>query len=147
MTLSSFLPSPTRTGLRHWLAPALLAAVTGCLLVAAGAGAGGGAYYSQRGAEAIVEAGFDQVVTAAQRALEQRGVRVRRTKDKHDKDEAKREVRIEGEARDRNLTVEVRLRQTGRRAVQVQVVAKRSEVTWDKDFARSVLERIVTLSR
>jgi len=29
----------------------------------------------------------------------------------------------------------------------VQVVAKRSAVTWDKDFARSVLDKIVANSR
>ena len=147
MRLNSAVPAPTGAAVRRWAALGLVPALAGCLVVAAGAGAGGGAYYAQRGAEATVEAGFERVLAASQQALAERGVRVRQTKDKHDQDGAKREARLEGEARDRNLNVEVRLRQAGRAAVQVQVVAKRTEVTWDKDFARGVLERIVALSR
>ena len=43
--------------------------------------------------------------------------------------------------------VRVTLAVEGNNTTRVQVVAKRSAVTWDKDFARSVLDKIVAYSR
>ena len=39
------------------------------------------------------------------------------------------------------------LKPEGTSSTRVQVVAKKSAVTWDKDFARAVLDKIVAFSR
>jgi hypothetical protein len=114
---------------------------SGCVAVAAGAGAAAGIYYSDRGAESTVNASFEQVVAAAQRALPELGVRIRRTE--RDDENGQREARIDGDRNDDQGVVEVKVRQDRTRPVEIEVVAKKSEVTWDKDFAGKVLERII----
>jgi hypothetical protein len=138
---------PAARGVQRWAVVAVLPLLAGCLIVAAGAGVGGGVYYTKRGAESVVQGRFEHVLGAARQALQQHGVRIRRTEGRHDRDESKREAMLEGDQRERNLVVEVRLRQKGHGSVQVQVVARRSEVIWDKEFARAVLDRIVALAR
>ena len=132
--------------LSQWGALALPLAAAGCLFVAAGAGVGGGVYYTKRGAEAVVTARFDRVVAATQQALAQHGVRVEKSERKHDREEGKREAKFEGRNRDRETEVEVKLKQRKDGTVRIQVVAERSVVKWDREFAHRLLERIVTLS-
>ena len=118
-------------------AAALLLA--GCVVAAAGAGAGGGIYFTQRGVESVVPATVERAAAATNQAFDQ--LKVRQTKSQVE--QGKRE--IEGTAGDREVSVT--LKAEGTNATRVQVVAKRTAVTWDKDFARSVLDKIVANSR
>jgi len=52
---------------------------------------------------------------------------------------------IEGTGRDRDVSVTLKPEGTG--STRIQVVAKASAVTWDKDFARQILDKIVVYSR
>ena len=117
--------------------------IAGCVVAAAGAGAGGGVYFTQRGVESVVPASLDRTYDATQQAFQQLHVRETKTTAQPGGGEEKREV--EGAASDREVTVT--LQSEGRGSTRVQVIAKKSAVTWDKDFARRLLETIVALSR
>jgi hypothetical protein len=130
---------------------ALAASVAGCWAAAAGAGAAAGIYYSERGAESRVTASYDQVVMAARRAMSEMGAPVKDTDDPggvagvmDDKDT--QEIKLEGTRTDGEGDVEVIVTKDEDEAVKVEVVAKKSPVTWDKEFAGKVLERIVQYS-
>jgi hypothetical protein len=126
---------------------ALAASVAGCWAAAAGAGAAAGTaagiYYSDRGAESMVSAPFDQVVAAAERALPEMGVSVDKANANADVEENESEAKLQGKRNDGEGEVEVVVKREQGESVKVEVVAKKSEITWDKDFAGKVLERIV----
>jgi len=72
-------------------------------------------------------------------------LKVRQTKSQVEQGEDGEQREIEGSAGDREVSVT--LKPEGKNGTRVQVVAKRTAVTWDKDFARSVLDKIVANSR
>jgi uncharacterized protein DUF3568 len=113
----------------------------GCLFAAAGAGAGGGIYYQGRGVESLVTSPVDRTYSAAEQAFAQLGIQ--RTKTSVEQEGATDRREINGAGADREVTVTLRTESGGTR---IQVVARKSAVTWDKDFARTVLARIVALS-
>jgi hypothetical protein len=113
------------------------------VVAAAGAGAGGGIYFTQRGVESVVPATVERAAAATNQAFDQLKVRQMKSQVEQGEDGEKRE--IEGTAGDREVSVT--LKAEGTNATRVQVVAKRTAVTWDKDFARSVLDKIVANSR
>ncbi len=100
-----------------WVPLGLSFAAAGCVVAAAGAGAGGGIYFTKRGVESVVPASVERAFAATTRAFEH--FKIRQTKLKAE-DEDKDEDQDEGEKR---------------------------PVTWDKDFARAVLEKVVAYSR
>lgn len=129
---------------RTWVAASAAAVLlAGCVVAAAGAGAGGGIYFTQRGVESVVPATVDRAAAATATAFDQ--LKVRQTKSQVEQGEAGEQREIEGTAGDREVSVT--LKPEGKNGTRVQVVAKRSAVTWDKDFARSVLDKIVANSR
>jgi len=115
----------------------------GCLVAAAGAGAGGGIYLTQRGVESLVPTTVERAATATTQAFGQ--LKVHQTKSQVEQGEDGEQREIAGTAGDREVSVT--LKAEGKNATRVQVVAKRTAVTWDKDFARSVLDQIVAYSR
>ncbi|HTD71071.1 MAG TPA: DUF3568 family protein [Gemmatimonadales bacterium] len=128
---------------RSWAAASAAALLlAGCVVAAAGAGAGGGLYFTQRGVESVVPATVERAA-ATNQAFDQLKVRQMKSQVEQGEDGEKRE--IEGTAGDREVSVT--LKAEGTNATHVQVVAKRTAVTWDKDFARSVLDKIVANSR
>lgn len=131
-----------RTG-PTWLAAGLALLVGGCVVAAVGAGAGGGIYFSERGAESVVPAGIERALAATRRALAQLGVR--ETGSKVEDEGREREVSGRAGRRDVDVTVKLKAERPG--YTRVEVVARKSAVTWDKDFARTVLEKIVAFSR
>ena len=116
---------------------------TGCVVAAAGAGAGGGVYFTQRGVESLVGAPVDRASAATEQAFRQLGIR--QTKTAVEKQEGQDKREIDGAATDREVAVTLTSAAQG--STRVQVVAKKSAVTWDKDFARSILEKIVALAK
>lgn len=114
-----------------------------CVVAAAGAGAGGGIYFTQRGVESVVPASVDRAAAATKQAFAE--LKIRQTKaqaEQADNGGEKRE--LDGTAADRDVTVTIT---SEGKHTRVQVVAKKSAVTWDKDFARSLLDKIVAYSR
>jgi hypothetical protein len=133
--------------MRSW-APGVVAGaatviVAGCLLAAAGAGAGGAIYVTERGAEAIIPAPLDRAATATQQAFDQ--LKIHQTKSARAQVEGGEQREFDGTARDRDVSVT--LKPDGNGSTRVQVVAKTSAVTWDKEFARTILDKIVAYSR
>lgn len=113
----------------------------GCIFAAAGAGAGGGIYYSGRGVESHVTTPVDRTYSAAEQAFEQLGIQQTKTSAEQEGVTDKRQ--IIGASNDRDVTVTLQSEGGG---THIQVVAKKSAVTWDEDFARTILERIVALT-
>jgi hypothetical protein len=123
---------------------ALLAAAalvsSGCLLAAAGAGAGGAVYVGDRGAESVVPASVDRAFGATKQAFQELNVIEKKTTTVEDEGERRE---LEGVVGDLDVKVTVKTQGDG---AHVEVVARKSAVTWDKDFARNMLERIVALA-
>ena len=124
-------------------AAAAALALAGCLLAAAGAGAGGAIYVTDRGAEAVIPAGLDRAATATRQAFDQ--LKIHETKSASEAGEGGEQRHIEGTGRDRDVSVTLKPEGTG--STRIQVVAKASAVTWDKDFARQILDKIAVYSR
>jgi hypothetical protein len=118
---------------------------TGCLVAAAGAGAGGGIYFTQRGAEATVPATIERMTAATERAFRRFKITKTKVGSEREGDAEKREISGDAKARDEDVTVTLRAEGSG--STRVQVVARKTAVTWDKDFARAVLQEIVANAR
>ncbi len=118
-----------------------LAAVTvaGCVVAAAGAGAAAGIHVTSQGAEALVDAGIAHTATAVTETFSELGIR--QTGESTRQSGAERE--FTGEVDDLDVTVKLQERESG---TQVEVSARRSVASWDKDYARRVLGRIVQRS-
>jgi uncharacterized protein DUF3568 len=120
---------------------ALPLAAGGCLFAAAGAGAGGGIYFNDRGVGSVVTAPVAKASSATQQAFQEMGINQKKTSTEQEGTKDKRE--IDGATADRDVSVTIQTEGTGSR---VLVVVRKSAVTWDKDFARTILQRIVALS-
>ena len=118
------------------------AGLSGCVLAAAGAGAGGAIYVTDRGAESVVAAPVEKTFDASRSAFQQLGITETRTISDREGTVEKRT--LQGKTDDREIEVELRSEGTSTR---VQVVAKKTAVTWDKDLARKVLGEIVERSK
>jgi hypothetical protein len=118
----------------------LLSAVVltgGCLAAAAG-GVGAGMYYSDRGAESLVATPLDSAYSAARLAFTD--LSITETKSSSEESGSSAERQLQGTMPEREITVNLKSEGTGTR---VEVVASKSAVTWDKDLAKKILERIV----
>ena len=127
--------------MKRLIAVALPLVAGGCLFAAAGAGAGGGIYFFDRGVGSVVTAPVAKASAATQQTFQEMGINQNKTSTEQEGDKDKRE--IDGSTADRDVTVTVQTEGTGSR---VQVVVRKSAVTWDKDLARTILQRIVALS-
>lgn len=127
--------------MKPWILLALPLAAGGCLFAAAGAGAGGGIYFNDRGVGSVVTAPVAKATTATQQTFQEMGISQKKTSTEQDGTKDKRQV--QGSTSDRDVTVTIETEGSGSR---IQVVVKKSAVTWDKDFARTILQRIVALS-
>lgn len=121
---------------------ACLGVAAGCILAAAGAGAGGAIYLTDRGAESVVSASVETTLDAAERAFDELGIE--RTSYEEERDGAKRELEGRSDEEDADVSVSIEATEDGN--TQVEVTARTSPVSWDKDFAREILERIVELT-
>jgi hypothetical protein len=108
---------------------------SGCLF-AAGAGAAGAIYYTDRGAESIVKGSVNQAFDAAKATFDELGIK----ETKRSSEENKRSLEGKDSTGERDMSVSI---ERDGESTKVQVVAKKSAVTWDKDYAKMVLEKIV----
>jgi Protein of unknown function (DUF3568) len=127
----------------RWVLAGGAVLLAGCVVAAAGAGAGGGIYLTDRGVESLVPATVDGAAAATQKAFQQ--LKVTETKSSTQQTDAGEQRELAGSAVGRDVTVT--LKPEGKSSTHVTVVAKTSAVTWDKDFARAILDKIVAYSR
>ena len=113
----------------------------GCIAAAAGAGAAGAVYVSERGVESQLGVPVDRAYDAARLAFQDLGISMGKSSSEQDGSAVKKT--LEGSKDDRDVTVTVKTEGSGS---HVEVVAKKSPVTWDKDLARKILEKIVAKS-
>ena len=125
----------------HALAALALAVILpGCVLAAAGAGAGGAIYLTSRGAESIVDASVPEVADAVTDVFADMGITVAGTTTEKEGDE--REVR----GKKGDLDVTVHFERESPSTTKVEVTARENVAEWDRDYAKRVLERIVEAS-
>jgi hypothetical protein len=118
------------------------AVLGGCVAAAAGAGAAGAVYVSDRGAEATLPASVAVAEASAKRTFTEMGIKEKRTIAEEGSAGLKRT--LEGTLDDRDISVAIQTSGTG---AKVFVVARKSAVTWDKDLAKKILEKIVEGTR
>lgn len=124
--------------LRLALVALLATGATGCIAAAAGAGAGAGVYLTSRGASGQVNDDVATLVARTRTVFTQMGIQASNT----DTDDDGDEVELRGTREGMDITVEIERKSAT--TSEVSVSARKSEVEWDKDYARSILERIST---
>lgn len=123
--------------LAAWVVALALATTTTACVAAAAAGAAGAIYATTRGVESLVGTSIDKVAVRAQAVMKEMGIvqegestenggATREFKGKHD-----------------DLDVTIHLERQDSATTKVEVTARKNLAEWDKDYARSVLERIV----
>jgi hypothetical protein len=115
-----------------------IATLGGCVAAAAGAGAAGAIYIIDRGAETSILAAPPAVEASAKRVFSAMGITETKTSTEQSGGGEKRV--IEGTMTDRDISVNIETAGTGSKVV---VIARKSRVTWDKDLAKEILEKIV----
>jgi ABC-type glycerol-3-phosphate transport system substrate-binding protein len=123
----------------------ILAAVlpaAGCAAAAAGAAAGaaGGIYLTSRGAESLVQGSMDDVSARTKSVLNEMNIIL--DAQKSEKGGTKRE--FVGKKGD--LDVVVHLQSEDAKTTKVEATARKNLAEWDKDFAQSIVSRIVEKS-
>ena len=112
--------------------------IGGCAAAAAGMGAGAAIYVTDRGVESVVAAPIDKTFEAAQKAFQEFGVTENKTAT--EQKEGTESRTLSGKTSDRDVDIDLRTEGPG---TKVNVVVKKTAVTWDKDFARKILNKIV----
>jgi Protein of unknown function (DUF3568) len=119
---------------------AALVLLSGCVLAAAGAGAGGAIYLTTRGAESLVNAGVEDVAGAVDETFQE--LDIQRTGASTEDGGDERQVR--GSKGDLEVTVD--FRRESPTTTKVEVTAREDVAEWDKDYAKRVLAQIVKRS-
>jgi len=116
--------------------------VGGCIAAAAGAGAAGAVYITERGAEAQIAASVSRSADATRQVFQE--MSISETKSSNEQDGGVEKRSIEGKLSDREIEVDLKAQGSG---TNVDVVAKKTVVTWDKDLAKKILNRIVEVAK
>ena len=109
--------------------------LSGCLLAAA-AGAGGAIHFSGHTAEAIVDRSVDDMSSAAESVLASEGVAISAS---HNEDSGATRT-YEGKKGDLDITVTIERSGGG---AKVRVSAQRNTASWDDDYAKALLAKII----
>lgn len=127
-----------QTGRRMAALVAMSLAASGCwAAAAAGGGAAAGVYLSDQSAESTVNAPIADVALRTRTVLSEMRIEV----EERDADLNDRELEIHGVAPDGDA-VHVELQAAGS-TTRVRVSARENAVEWDRDYARSIVQRIV----
>jgi len=123
--------------LMTWAAAVAVAgAATGCVAAAA-AGAAGAVYATTRGVESLVAAPIDQVAARSEAVMKDMGIVQEGSSTENGG--AKRELK----GKQGDLDVTVQLERQDSVTTKAEVYARKNLAEWDKDYARTVLQRIV----
>ena len=113
----------------------LTAGLSGCL-VAAAAGAGGAIVLSGHTAEAIVDRPVADMASVAEQVMQDDGVSITDTRSQ---DSGEKRI-FEGEKGDLDVTVTIQRTDDG---TKLGVEAQRNAASWDDDYARALLAKII----
>jgi hypothetical protein len=105
----------------------------------AGAGAATGIYLTSRGANAVVDGSLPVVARRTEAVFTQLGIEV--TERTVAGDSSKLELK--GKTSD-GRDVDAKLKRESASTTAVEVTVRKNPVVWDRDFARTIVERIVT---
>ena len=103
----------------------------------AGAGAAGVAYFTSRGAKAVVKGSPDHLEKASSETLSQKAIPI--TDQKIENGGAHRELKGVNAGMDITVTIDRRDDSTS----EVEVSVRKNAVTWDKQYAESLLNAII----
>jgi len=109
----------------------------GACVAAAAAGAAGAVYATTRGVESRVASPIDRVMSSSEAVMKDMGIVQDATSS--DNGGAKRELK--GKHGDLDVTVQMEQEDTA--TTKVEVYARKNLAEWDKDYARSVLDKII----
>src|SRR4051812_8876216 len=128
--------------IRTWVAYAAVGAVAlsgqACVpAAAAGAGAASAVYLTSRGAKAQVKGSTADVEADSRKVLSDQAIVIT---DEKVEDQGKHR-QLEGKKGDVDVTISIERRDD--KTSEVEVTARKSAVTWDRDYARSLLNSIV----
>jgi hypothetical protein len=112
-------------------------ALGGCLIAAAGAGAGAAVAYTNRGANSTVDGSVDQVFNRSTAAFQALSI----TETGRSTEESGTKRRLVGTKGEQEVTVE--LTRATDATTKVEVIAKKNAVDYDRDLAKDVLTRII----
>lgn len=112
-------------------------ALSGCFLLAAGAGAAGAIAYTNRGASSSIAGSVDATFNRATAAFSAMGI----TETGRSTDDSGATRRLTGKQGDTEVNVEMKRESAD--VTKVEVVAARNTVDFDKDLAKRVLDRIM----
>ena len=113
---------------------------SGCFLVAAGAGAAGAIAYTNRGATSVVAGTVDQVFNRAVVAFQQAGI----TETGRSTENSGKLRKLIGKKGEVEVTAE--LNWTTDSTTKVEITAKENAVEYDKELAKDILNRILTMT-
>jgi hypothetical protein len=135
-------PPTTKSPLRSFVALLAVgaAAASGQACVpaaAAGAGAASAVYLTSRGAKAQVKGSTEEIEADSRKVLIADAVQI--TDEKIENGGKHRELK--GKKGDLDVTISIDRRDD--KTSEVEVTARKSAVTWDQDYARSILNSIV----
>jgi len=121
----------------RWLAALAVALpATGCLAAAA-AGAGAGIYLTSRGAESLIDGPIDQVATRARTVMNEEGI----VPDASSTENGGQNREFKGKKGDLDVTIQ--MEQKSDKTTRVEVTARKNLAEWDKDYAKTLLNKIV----
>jgi hypothetical protein len=112
-------------------------AMTGCFLVAAGAGAAGAIAYTNRGATSVVSGSAEQVFNRAVAAFQQAGI----TETGRGTEDSGRQRTLTGTKGEYEVTAE--LNRSTDSTTKVEITARKNVVEYDKEMAKDILNRIL----
>ena len=109
----------------------------GACAAAAAAGAAGAIYATTRGVESLVASPIDRVVSSSESVMKDMGIVQDATSS--DNGGAKRELK--GKHGDLDVTIQMEQQDTA--TTKIEVSARKNLAEWDKDHARTVLDKII----
>jgi hypothetical protein len=113
---------------------------SGCFLVAAGAGAAGAIAYTNRGATSVVAGTVDQVFNRAVVAFQQAGI----TETGRSTENSGKLRKLIGKKGEVEVTAEFNWATDS--TTKVEITAKENAVEYDKELAKDILNRILTMT-
>lgn len=126
-----------RRAVQWTLAGMLAVSLPACVVAAAGAGAGGAIHFSGHTAEAIVDRSLTSMESAAEGVLRAEEVEISAS---HSEEKGAKRT-YEGKKGDLDVTVTIE--REGDAKSKVRVTARRSLVSWDDEYAKELLAKII----
>jgi hypothetical protein len=123
---------------RWALVVSLVAPIAGCVAAAAaGAGAGSAIYLTSRGAGSTVNGSVDDVAARARSVMDGEGTTITETKSENQGDKRY----FKGTKGD--LDIGINLERESPTTTKAEVTARKNLAQWDKDYAQTLLNKIV----